>query len=439
MLNVSYPSSPVFHITLTLVLPMPGLLDLSPELLDLILEEIGGHELRRDKNRLLVCRKWYASAKPVFLSGIDLATVREYGCTILQRKEGWWHSSTERKLMQKNTRSFHVRLRGHWWDEVTKQNHDKFETFDYDTLCEPNVSPLGYPLVAAGHNDRMLEWRDTTDKKLKALSADFSTFEQLEDFMQQVGFDTEEAFGKPWRYFHASALERLLVSLPLITALNTLTLDLYAALVEDTSSCIETNSLCTRIAAILPLVPKVRLRLRKSCAAVFKISDNLGFERIRLKSLAIKLHMPYHYHNQGDTAGPWWCHDDQYPRREQHFNEMVKGAQAFLQALAGLRSAGDSSSTKPTSTSKNVQKKVAHKPGKGKSHTGTSTRTPPTHGLDLLRMSWPGSSGSTNIYSVDIISGRIIMPPEELFIYEDDGEDCWDLEERKDLRDCGPL
>lgn len=38
-----------------------------------------------------------------------------------------------------------------------------------------------------------------------------------------------------------------------------------------------------------------------------------------------------------------------------------------------------------------------------------------------------------------MISNRILMPGEDFFVYEDGYGDSWDLEERTDLIDVGPV
>ena len=49
--------------------------NLAPELLALIAEHIGGHELRSNVDYLLICKNWYQIALPIFLSGLDLTDV----------------------------------------------------------------------------------------------------------------------------------------------------------------------------------------------------------------------------------------------------------------------------------------------------------------------------------------------------------------------------
>ena len=51
------------------------LLQLAPELLTLIFEQIGAAHMRSSVSYLLVSRAWYHIAHPVYLSGLELSTL----------------------------------------------------------------------------------------------------------------------------------------------------------------------------------------------------------------------------------------------------------------------------------------------------------------------------------------------------------------------------
>lgn len=157
---------------------------------------------------------------------------------------------------------------------------------------------------------------------------------------------------------------------------------------------------------MLLLIPKVRLRLRTSCAAVFPPLDGLNAQSIKLKSLALKLHVPY---GNGSPlcGGPFRCGKKE-SRSTQHYHEMIRAGRSFLDALRRVRKHG-------------------------------GARSASSHGLQRLFITWPGAPQGTCITTADIIRERMVMPGEEFFIYEDEGEDYWDVEERTNLRDCGGL
>lgn len=452
---------------------MPGLLDLPVELLATILEEVGGRELRRDRNKLLVSRKWYDAAKAVYHSGRAFTKIQEYGCTLQHREKIWWRSENERRLTHKNTQRFHLRLRGHWWDEATKRHYDDPDIDDNDSQAEANVSPFPYAITPS-KDGQMLRWRDDCDAKLKASFHDLPQFEALEDFLFQVGFESEQMMKGRWHYACASAIESLLLSVPLMKNLSILTLDDYAGFRADTDSFLYPQGLCPRIRAVILYVPNVRLRLDYFCTALFRVPGHLSAEEVRLKSLVIKLRIPCHHDARERLwKGPLWCHSGQ-PRSKEHYYEMVQGARTFLSDLASIRGTAE----EPTVSSDGNSGVELHG-----AEGDMNTRSERDHGMDRLRITctpnpWvrrfpvetqslyaidveteilspslplrdmltllptdlgPGTPPAINIHIADIISYRRLMVGEEFFVYEDEGQDCWDDEERTDLVDCGSL
>lgn len=273
----------------------------------------------------------------------------------------------------------------------------------------PNVLPLETP-VQAEYNEDMRTWRDSTDVKLKGLFQDLANFEQLDDLLVQIGAEPKETIQRPWLYVYASAMDALLSSVPRLASLETLTLDLYAGYRDDTSgSQHDHGCLCPRIAAILPYVPRVYIRLQKSCGSLFATAHDFSVQSIRLKSLIVKLHMPYH-EGEPKCRAPLWCrgdgqgvltnvqhHGDGHVQGMQHYREMKQGAQTFLDTLGCARAeAGD----------------------------------PSSHGLEHLCISCPWPGDAADIKTMDVINKRFIMHGSEFFVYEDEGEDCWDEDEK---------
>ena len=104
---------------------MPRLPDLPNELVDQILEEIGGRELRRGRGaaRLSLNRKWYVSARPVYLSGLDITDIVVHVLS-LSELETKFAKNGNRQLMHKNTRQLGFRLSGYAWTPVNRSSYN---------------------------------------------------------------------------------------------------------------------------------------------------------------------------------------------------------------------------------------------------------------------------------------------------------------------------
>ena len=136
------------------------LLQLAPELLTLIFEEIGAAHMRTSVSYLLISRAWYRIAHPVYLSGLDLSTLY-LSSRDLERLP---HSQCPlSKLIQSNTTRLSLRLVGHPSKQIAKgpwraeqsSNDDENDDDDLDELREDWTTAV--PILT---NDRkkMYDW-----------------------------------------------------------------------------------------------------------------------------------------------------------------------------------------------------------------------------------------------------------------------------------------
>ena len=268
---------------------MTQLLDLPPELLSLIFDELGGRELRRDVSNLTVCWKWYEASHGVYLSGLDVGRVRIHGCDIDDLAVDW-SSPTQRPLMHRNTRTLQFLLLGHWADQAMKAAFERCDSDDDEldmTYKQPNDTPS---LVSREGRYALRGWqRDSLNPSLKEVFGDLSQFRALEHLLLENLLNTTEAAGHQFEYIYSSTIASALRNLPLTQDLKSLTLDLCPSL--DYSE-VDDAHMCEDLAMILPRIQNVRVRLKLICPSLFEPSPDLTPSEIRLQSLVIKLHQP---------------------------------------------------------------------------------------------------------------------------------------------------
>ncbi|KAK1092997.1 hypothetical protein LTR48_003209 [Friedmanniomyces endolithicus] len=279
---------------------MPSLQTLPVELLILISEHLGGRELRRGKNsgtrRLTLFRNWYDAARSVFASGMDLATVRVYSYNAKHLSRGQWsYASGQRRLMHKNTRTLSLGFVGNWYDEEESLLHIEFMNGEEAT-------------VAAGSH----EWQSRTLAPiLDELCGDLGNFTALESLSVEA-MKEEPRYNKFQTQVHLfpQTLQILLRSLPIAHNLTILTVDTTGTNITADAEIQpqhEPICLCPSLAAILPLIPTIRLRLPRICSALFPrlpttTNSPLPPEHtVKARSLILKLYLPT-FHPENATS-----------------------------------------------------------------------------------------------------------------------------------------
>ncbi|KAM3415751.1 hypothetical protein BST61_g9262 [Cercospora zeina] len=318
---------------------MASLLTLPAELLVLILEHVGGRELRRSQtgktkqsgpgwratDKLILCREWYAAARPVFLSGLHVSELRLYGCN-LDRLDGELSYKASRHLMHKNTRSLSIRLLGHYWDLNSAEDLERWHAEDSWSGSAPlNDMPPDFEIPSENRQLALERWRDEEMRpKLDELFDDLRQFSVLKylDF-------TASSEGLDWNYIHLSTISRMLNNLPITQNLRTLVLDTAGTRLGDDD---DPTHLCEEVARVLPYIENVRLRMITICPAIFEIDGHAEGRHVALKTLIIKLHLPDAFDHTSDAeAEPCGMHPDPL------FLCMTDEAPFLMRRLARLR------------------------------------------------------------------------------------------------------
>ena len=266
---------------------MTQLLDLPTELLILILEQLGGRELRRNASNLTICRKWFPAAHPVYLSGLETGNIRIHGCGIGDLA-GKWSYSGEWVLMHRNTRELWMRQLGHWWDQNSKAALESWQG-----IGEAEEVPINQPPEGLNYLDIIKAatwWQSTTlTPALDELFGDLRHFEALECLSLESLLDTNQDTGPQCGHLYSSAVATLLRNLPILHDLRSLTIDLCAGLNYDEK---DDAHICEELAKVIPHIEDVRLRLKLICPSIFELQPDIGSSAVKLTSLKIKLHQP---------------------------------------------------------------------------------------------------------------------------------------------------
>ncbi|KAK1824794.1 hypothetical protein LTR12_000851 [Friedmanniomyces endolithicus] len=406
---------------------MPTLQTLPVELLILVSEHLGGRELRRGKDsgtqRLTLFRNWYDAARSVFASGMDLTTVRVYSYNAKHLSRGQWsYASGQSRLMHKNTRTLSLGFVGNWYDEEESLLHIEFMNGEGAT-------------VAAGSH----EWRSRSLAPiLEELFNDLGNFEALESLSVEA-MKEEPRYDKFQTQVHLfpQTLRVLLRSLPVAHNLTILTLDTTGTNITADAE-IQTQHehicLCSSLAAILPLIPTIRLRLPRICPALFPqlpttTNSPLPPEHIiKAQNLILKLHLPT-FHPENATS----CSDNRpitlttsRSRPANHpwdnGDDILAAARGYLAYLSHFRHGP------PPATPPPLPSQVNTSPGNPKQEPrppedSTANPCAATSGLQLFRITLadPDPAGPA-LLAFDVLAAeRALWEPGGVTGYEDDG------------------
>ena len=385
------------------------LLDLPPELLALIAEFVGTSELRKSVDYLLVAKRWYHAILPVYLSRLplsDLYLASHRDLDVLPSP-----GTALGHLIQAKTRRLSVRLVGHpckcpsmvpWHDNIhTKLGHDGMKKLrdwhcDWTTVGPVRDTSRRDPWRWHEETRTLHRWAGRVNKKLIELAAMLPDT-SLDEFSFEAASEFEGERGPRWDYLHDSTLRSLISSLP--PFLNNITIDLCGSRLITPDRGRDPAHICPLIGDRLPDFQNVRLRLRCICPEVFQFSSSKVKMEPKLKTLVIKLNLPFFpdgmdqsFHNHFNRFDASPCDESAIPL----YKRMI---------AAGVKSTNNSP------------------------------------GLSMMRISYRRNRYRKNIcLSVaDCLRKRYMSDGNEVFCYEDDGSEWVAWESGENLRDLGHL
>ena len=402
-----------------------ALLDLPSELLTLIAEYVGVSELRKSVAYLLVAKRWCCAVLPVYLSHLPLSNLYLASHHDLERLPP--SDTALSKLIQAKVSRLSLRLVGHpskrpslnpWHDNSTPWS----EVMDLDDLDDDlldgtkKLKHWHYDWMTAGpvkdtsgggrwrwHQEQrvLYQWGKSVNRKMVDLAAILSAFKSLEEFSLEASSEYEGREGPRWDYLQDSTMHSLISSLP--PSLNNLTLDMCGSKAITSERGRNPIHLCPLIAERLRDFRNVRLRLRCICSEVLNPPPLTPTPESRLKTLVIKLSLPF-----------------------------------FLDSFGGKNEYNTGLDVEPCSVERFPLYKTMFAAG-----AEYANRFP---GVSMLRIShrWqsdtksPKHNSETEVLAVaDCVRKRYMFDPSGAFCHEDDGSgwDAW--EESEDLRESG--
>ena len=282
------------------------LLDLPLELLTLIVRFIGVPELRSTVAYLLVAKRWYRGALPVYLSQLPLSDIYLASCHDLEILPP--AGSPLGRLIQAKAHRLSVRLVGHpckypslapWHDDIeTDRGHDGMKKWTYYnchwTLVGPVKTQDGH-WKWRGERQQLHRWGGRINKSLVELATVLQLCTHLDEFTLEASSEYEQQKGPRWDYLHDVTIRSLVFSLP--SRLNSLTLDACGSRFITPDRSRDPIHLCPLIAERLHNIQNVRLRLRYICPRIFQTAppskSTTNAPQSRLTSLVIRLSLPF--------------------------------------------------------------------------------------------------------------------------------------------------
>ena len=385
------------------------LLHLPPELLALIAQFVGTLELRKTVDYLLVAKRWYLAILPVYLSDLPLSHLylaSHRDLDILPPS-----GTALARLIQAKTRRLSVCLVGHPckgtsvapWHEITRIEHGlygikKWRDLHHDwTTVGPVKNTVDGSWRWHGETQTLHRWAERVNKKLLELAAILPAT-NLDEFSFEATSESEGEKGPRWDYLHDVTLRGLISSLP--PFLNNLTIDLCGSRQISPDRGREAVHICPLIGDRLPDFLNVRLRLRCICPEVFRFSSSKVKPQSKLKTLVIKLSLPF-FLDVIDKSYGFYDRIDARPCDESAiplYKRMI---------AAGIKSTND------------------------------------FHGLSMMRISYRENDRKRSICLrvADCLRERDMFDGCEVLCYEDDGsewtawETCENLQDLRSLRE----
>ena len=399
--------SEIFRVLHSTHLNMP-LLDLPPELLALIAQCVGTSELRKSVDYLLVAKGWYHAILHVYLSQLPLSDLYLASHRDLDALPS--PGTALGHLIRAETRRLSVRLVGHpckfpsavpWHDNTRiKLGHDGMKKWR-DWHCDwTTVGPVRDTFHQSSwhwHKETptLHRWAGRVNKKLIELAAMLPDT-NLDEFSLEATSESEGERGPRWDYLHDSTLCSLISSLP--PFLNNLTIDLCGSRPITPVRGGDPAHICPLIGDRLPDFRNVRLRLRCICPEVFQFSSSKVKTQPKLKTLVIKLNLPFFPEDI-----------DQSYKRFDKFDASPCDESAIRLYKRMIAAGAKSTNNFP--------------------------------GLSMMRISYRKSDFKKNIclHVADCVSKRYMFDGSEVFCYEDDGSEWVAWENGENLQDLGSL
>ena len=403
------------------------LLDLPPELVALILEHLTGRQLRFfPTSLLLISKAWYCVALPVYLASLPITAIylSSDDLELIPPPQ----TPIAEAIAAKTTR-LSIRLVGHPSKQIaqkpwhhcghgqssTASDHDEGEIIEGRSGWDYwfSVGPVNTSNTEGGRQaylwhteDHQLQpWMQITNNRLSRVSGILRLCKNLKDFSFEASSEDDPGLGPRWDYLLGSSFKKIIKNLPHI-GLNNLTLDTCGSALATSREDRTPIHLCPLLASRLPDFQRVRIRMRHICPDILDLSTNLSDTPSRLRSLMIRLSLPffpeatYENHNGKIEFDPEICPSYQslHNHRPQQplYKTMIKAGEKFAKEMKGL---------------------------------------------DMLRISYRPQEGSgINLELADCVIRRVLYEPSENFTYEDDGR-AWEGGEDVDreLWDGGPL
>lgn len=237
-------------------------------------------------------------------------------------------------------------------------------------------------------------WKQKIGHSIDRLVGDESS---LTEFTFEAFYGMEAESNRQWNYITNHPMAKLICQLP--PTLKFLTLDLAGTdiIYEGRAGRVELRHICPHIARCLMHTEHVRLRLRHICPSIFRISSlerqnddskappfkgfmNAAYSPHKLKSLALRVCLPQFQHGGADECDSKICPQFSYGERNRASTLMPLAARHFL------------------TLEPQIEK------------LGVTYRYPPEpQGIEL--------------YALDVIKWQTRTLREEVFWYEDDGEE----------------
>ena len=362
------------------------LLDLPPELLTLIFQQIGPSHLRSSVSYLLISRAWYRIAHPVYLSSLQLSTLY-LSSHDLERLPP--QDSILGKLIQSKITRLSLRLIGHPSKQIATEPWHTWSSDDgindSDSEMEDDVWTTAIPVISGERRksynwtveeQRLLTWRQQVNNKLAELACWLPAAQGLEELSFEASSEHEGTVGPRWDYILAEPVKNLISALPV--GLKKLTFDTSGSIIVNSENYGSPAHICPLIATRIHQFQRVRLRMRHICPQVFKTLTEIAAGS-KLQSLVIRLCIPFfppavYEEHDGTTefqAQP--CNAEELP----FFRVMSKAGIAFAKSTPSLK---------------------------------------------ILRISFkrPGAS-SVDLQLIDCINERYMYDPYDTLAYEDEG------------------
>ncbi|MCJ1396522.1 hypothetical protein MMC18_009413 [Xylographa bjoerkii] len=363
---------------------IPVIVDLPTEILSAILQDVGPTQLRRTAENLLVCRRWYQLALPIYLSGLDLSSITLSAWSLIRfPSTGLLFDAIAARTLRLS-----IRIVGHCCrTEVCRPWFDNEGIEDDSSESDPPGFDCGFQVEGSAESTR---WDRELNRKLGVLAASLPNFVSLNEFHLQASGEELDT-----RRINLSTLtlQRLLESLP--ATVDSVTLDTCGAhLISDTPDSAPSH-ICQVIAQRLSSYRRVRLRMRRICPELLKLQSDHKSNLVKLERLTIKLNIPTSAMN--DYGG---CYDaeacdygDQNPA--QHPKRDQKG---FRRAM------------------------ICAMKATAKEYSLAMARVSFRDGIDR---------DGIDLVAVDCLAGRLLFVGSDIFCYEDDGNE-WDPWEEDD-------